>query len=329
MILQRFEHYDGLAAPPGAGFAPLDAVQWRAQRPDAHWVAIEAGAAVARCSLWWTRVPAMEEGKPGFIGHFHAAPGASVRELLDSASRDLAAHGATLAVGPIDGDTWHSYRLVTDFGSEPAAFLEPWTPAEWPGAFIDAGFRPLATYHSGIANDLARIDPKVAGASRRLAAGGVIIRNIDLECFDRELAILHELSLQCFSHNFLYSSIDLRSFVDLYSPLRQFIDPRLVFIAEHGPSAAGFLFAIPDWLEAKRTGSAHTVIIKTVAARSGRAFGGLGACLVSRCHAVAKELGYSRAVHALMHDANNSANISRKYGDVLRRYTLFARRIAP
>jgi hypothetical protein len=28
-----------------------------------------------------------------------------------------------------------------------------------------------------------------------------------------------------------------------------------------------------------------------------------------------------------MHDANNSANISRRYGGILRRYTLYARRL--
>jgi len=328
MKLQRFEHYEGLSIPAAEGFLPLDPGQWQSQRPDAHWVAIDDGAAVARCSVWWARVPPVAGARAGLIGHLQAAPGCLAHELLDSACRDLAAHGATLAVGPIDGDTWHSYRLVTDHGNEPAVFLEPWTPADWPATFTAAGFQPFAGYHSGIARDLARVDPKVANAMQRLEAGGVTLRNLDLEHFEEELAILHELSLQCFSRNFLYTPIDLESFVALYAPIRQFVDPRLVFIAERGSTPAGFLFAIPDWLEARRTGETHTVIIKTVAARTGRAFGGLGACLVSRCHAIAAQLGHSRAVHALMHDANNSANISRKYADVLRRYTLYARPLA-
>jgi hypothetical protein len=29
-----------------------------------------------------------------------------------------------------------------------------------------------------------------------------------------------------------------------------------------------------------------------------------------------------------MHDANSSANISRRYADILRRYTLYSRRLA-
>jgi hypothetical protein len=42
----------------------------------------------------------------------------------------------------------------------------------------------------------------------------------------------------------------------------------------------------------------------------------------------AAALGYTRAVHALMHEQNVSRNISRRYAETIRRYALFAKRLA-
>jgi hypothetical protein len=39
---------------------------------------------------------------------------------------------------------------------------------------------------------------------------------------------------------------------------------------------------------------------------------------------MAREAGYTRAIHALMHDANRSGNISSRYARPIRRYTLYA-----
>jgi hypothetical protein len=58
-----------------------------------------------------------------------------------------------------------------------------------------------------------------------------------------------------------------------------------------------------------------------------RSHAGLGGLLVARAHEVARSLGYTRAVHALMHETNASRNISRHYAHAMRRYALFARRL--
>lgn len=70
-----------------------------------------------------------------------------------------------------------------------------------------------------------------------------------------------------------------------------------------------------------------TVIIKTVAVLPGRAYAGLGNVLVARVQAIAYALGYRRAIHALMHDSNNSRNLSDRYARSIRRYTLYARKL--
>ena len=51
--------------------------------------------------------------------------------------------------------------------------------------------------------------------------------------------------------------------------------------------------------------------------------------LVAEVQQRAARLGYARAIHALMHESNVSRNISRRYAQTIRRYALFAKRLAP
>ena len=150
-----------------------------AHHPDAHWVAVDGGTTVARCSLWWRQAPPLEGERTAAVGHFSASPGAAhaARALLEQGCRELQAQGATLAVGPMDGNTWRSYRLVSDAGQEPPFFLEPWNPPEWNAHFTAAGFAPLAGFHSSVTTDLAAVDERIPEAAARLRAGGVTLRD--------------------------------------------------------------------------------------------------------------------------------------------------------
>jgi hypothetical protein len=74
----------------------------------------------------------------------------------------------------------------------------------------------------------------------------------------------------------------------------------------------------------------RTVIVKTVAILPGREWAGLGMLLLDHCQKAARASGFSRAIHALMYDGNASRNVSGAYaGRPIRRYTLYARRLAP
>jgi hypothetical protein len=51
----------------------------------------------------------------------------------------------------------------------------------------------------------------------------------------------------------------------------------------------------------------------------------LGSLLLAACQRTARQLGYTRAIHALMHEQNISRNLSRRYADPIRRYALFGK----
>jgi len=299
-----------------------------AHRPDAHWAARAADKILARCSLWWREAPPLPGEKLAVIGHFHAEPGASAaaRAVLEHACRAAAAQGATVVAGPMDGNTWRSYRLVSDAGSEPPFFLEPWTPLEWNDYWRAAGFTPLATYHSSLNENLERIDPRVPQAAAGLEAEGVRLRPLDPARFVAELERIYDLSAASFTRNYLYTPLSRDEFIDQYLPVERYVDPRFVLIAEQGGKVEGFLFALPDLLLKQRGAPLDTLVMKTIAVHPSRQSAGLGAWMTAECHVRAAQAGYRRAVHALMHDANKSGRISRHTAGILRRYTLYSRR---
>ena len=52
---------------------------------------------------------------------------------------------------------------------------------------------------------------------------------------------------------------------------------------------------------------------------------GLGGLLIGLCYRAARDLGYRRAIHALMHEENHSRRIGGDAARVFRRYTLYSR----
>jgi GNAT superfamily N-acetyltransferase len=289
-------------------------------RPDASFAVADAGGElVARCSLWWSDVPPLFGQRVGAIGHYAARRPEAVGPLLGHACERLAAHGCSLAVGPMDGNTWRRYRLLTERGTEPPFLLEPDNPDDWPAHFTGHGFAPLAEYYSAVNDDLSRT------IIQSTAPMGVTVRNLDLDRFEDELRAIHALSLASFTDNFLYTPIGEEEFVAQYLPVRPHVRPELVLLAERAGELVGFLFAVPDLLQARRGKPVDTVIFKTMAVHPGLRGLGLGSHLMAQAHDAARRLGFRRAIHALMHADNRSRRISDHTARTIRRYTLFAR----
>jgi len=279
------------------------------------------------CSLWWTRVPEMPGERPGVIGHFAAsAPGTAVKLLVAAVER-LRSAGCTIALGPMDGNTWRRYRVLTERGSEPPFFMEPDNPDWWAGAFLDSGFSPLATYTSSLVDELSRHDPRAERARVRLEGQGIRFRNLRSDHFEEDLRRIYAVSVVSFTGNFLYTPIPESDFVAQYLPYREKIRSEFVYIAEDQGAPVGYLFAIPDYAELQRGAPLRTLVGKTLASLPGRRYGGLGVVLTDLLHQRASEEGFNRVIHALQYEGNSVRNMSEFFGRVMRRYTLFSRRL--
>lgn len=295
---------------------------------DAQIVSADSGER-ATCSIWWRDPPELGVHRIGRIGLYDASSLWAGRKMLERACRQLAEQGCTIAVGPIDGSTWHRYRFITERGGEPAFFLEPDNPDEWPDHFRAAGFRSLAHYSSALDRGLEIRDLQAPAVEQALRAKGVTIRTLDTAAFEREIRAIHRVSLESFARNLLYSPIDEEEFVAMYVPLRERVDPSLVFIAQHAGQVVGFVFGLPDWLRVQRGQPRDTMIVKTLARRPSADYGGLGSALLERCRRAALEGGYTRCIHALMSDENVSMGLSGRFGATMRGYTLFAKDLSP
>lgn len=297
--------------------------------PDQSWMLSDgAGGTAARCSLWWKGTPPQEGERIGLIGHYADIDAPAGAQLLELACERLRAEGCTLAIGPMDGSTWRRYRFITDRGNEPLFLLEPDNADTWPAHFTEAGFAPLANYYSALNPDVScrtDRDRQMEAVAARMQGLGVSLRPLHLDAFNEELRRIYALSLRSFQENFLYTQIAEEEFVAQYRDARPYVRHELMLLAEQGERLVGFVFGIPDLLQARRGNTVDTAIIKTLAVDPAMGGQGLGAWLVASCEEAARALGFKRVIHALMHETNKSGRISRHSAVTMRRYTLFSK----
>jgi len=284
------------------------------------------GTVTARCSLWWRAVPSLPSERIGILGHYAAVDTEAATRLLQGACERLRASGCTLAVGPMDGSTWRRYRLLTWRGDEPTFFLEPDNPDDWPVHFMSGGFTPFAEYVSSMCDDLDAY-PADTPLETCLLEAGYRVRPIEMRRIEEELGLLWRLATETFSRNLLYTPITEAEFRESYTPLLPVLRPELVNIFEQDGEPVGFIFALPDMLQAARHVPIDTVILKTIGVVPAQQGRGLGNWITDFTFVTARKLGFRRAIFALMHEDNASRRLGRGRMRDIRRYTLFARRL--
>jgi GNAT superfamily N-acetyltransferase len=309
------------AARSNATTPPRGATAPGTTAPDATLQQRRNGIVEARCSLWWRGTPLHLGRRTGFIGAVDSSDDAALAVLLARAAERLREAGCALAAGPIDGDTWHRYRLVTASDDTPPFALEPYTPPGAVAPWERAGFAPLETYASFRDDALAARDPRAQALTARFREAGVSLRTLDLARFDDELAQVHALALRGFAHAPLFAPIGLRAFTALYRPLAPLLDPRLCPVAECDGRIAGVLFALRD------PRAPHTVVLKTVVREPDRRFAGLGFVLADAARAAAHALGATRAISALQHDGSVARSLAAR-AMPFRRYAVLAKELS-
>ena len=305
--------------PPPATVAGAD------EHPDARvFITAPDGIVTAHAALWWKEVPPYPDHALGAIGGFAATDSESTRLLLDAACVHLSRSGCTLAVGPMNGNTWRRYRFVNESDGGQPFLLEPRNPEAYPEWWGAAGFEKLAAYSSSrMLLDGTEAVP--SALRKRIERSGVILRPLDPAHYDEELGLIHELSLRCFSRNFLYTPLAKEAFLTFYQKIRQHVDPDLVQIAERGGVPCGFVFGIPD-LEAAARGESPALIVKTLAVDPASRSAGLGSLLVDELHRIGRRKEFTESIHALQHETNSSLKITGRHeGHPFRRYILFSK----
>jgi GNAT superfamily N-acetyltransferase len=310
------------------GLSALTPENMERSHADQHWLLEGTDGIQARCSLWWSKAPSLSDQRVGIIGHYAARDTETAIALLQRACTELARQGCTLAVGPMDGSTNRRYRLLSERGTEQPFFLEPDNPDDWSEHFTSSGFTALANYVSALQSGIERADPRAQTLAAQFAEEGISTRMFDAAHFEDEVRRIYRVVAASFRNTFLASPISEDDFWEQYRPIQPYIRPELVLLAERAEEPLGFIFAIPDWLQMQRGAVIDTLIVKTLAVHPTYSNRGLATLLSEQLSESAHELGYTRAIHALMHEQNVSRRISQTHrGQIIRRYTLYAKKL--
>lgn len=251
------------------------------------------------------------------VGSFKFASVEAGVNLLDNAISRASEIGAESIIGPMDGDTWHSYRLPVESDGRAPFLMEPVCGEHDYEVLKRAGFESIGGYFS------ADVPLTEVNAELPPARKGLQVSAWDGNDPELLFAHAHELSLTAFANNPYYKPIELDEFLSMYLPMVPQLDPSLIFQARDPQGALqGFLFGVPNYAEGA---APESVILKTYASL----VRGAGYLLSATFYEAARAAGYKSAIHALMHDDNLSALRSATNGaTVFRRYALMGRAVA-
>lgn len=248
------------------------------------------------------------------VGDLNLTNADNGKAVLEIAMKRAKADGVEALLGPMNGDTWHSYRAVVESDGSAAFMLEPTSGPHDLACLTAVGFEPISHYVSTRAELDAALGPEP------IAVDGIEITAWDGRNAESLIAHLFGMSKTAFANNNFYKVVTLEDFQAIYRPLLGAIDPRFVLIAKTGSGQiCGFLFGFPD---ASAPPSNPTVVLKTYA--SGKR--GVGHALADKFHRNAIDMGFRSVIHALMHEENISLQRSgQHHASVFRRYVLLAK----
>jgi hypothetical protein len=257
------------------------------------------------------------EGEPtAALGEFKFTSKAAGAEVVAQALDHVRTTSVRRVVGPMDGDTWHSYRFVTETDGRPAFMLEPANKPDAVDVFAGAGFAQISGYFS------ASVPLEQAAATLPPQTTDLVIEPWDGQDPEKLFQQVYGLSVAAFAKNAFYKPVSLETFLQMYMPVVPVMRKELIFFArDTSGKLAGFLFGIPNYNEGP---TPKAVILKTYASLQK----GAGQLLAHAFHTAARDLGYETALHALIHDDNLSAVRSAAEGaEIFRRYGLFGLRL--
>jgi len=257
------------------------------------------------------------DGKPAAaFGDFSCKTAETGAQILAQAIERVREKAINQIIGPMNGDTWHSYRFICETDASAPFLMEPGNKPHEPDVFTAAGFQQIAGYFS------ARVPLAQAAQNPPPPSADFVVETWHGKDPEHMFRQVFDLSVQAFATNAFYKPISEQDFLSMYMPMVPLIKKQLIFFARRPDgNLVGFLFGIPNYSKGPKP---QSVIAKTYASLRK----GAGQHLLHAFHVAGLAQGYETAIHALIHDDNLSADRSRAAGaDIFRRYQLLGLRL--
>ena len=258
------------------------------------------------------------EGKISQITFFEAENNIeAVKFLFNEIKKYAKENKYDCLIGPINGSTWKKYRITLP-SENPPFLLDNYNKSYYAKLFEAYGFETIANYTSTICTNLNRDYSRLDKFSKIFENKGLRIRNFSVEKFDEDIRKIYNISIKSFVNNYLYTPIEYNDFYKMYEPVKSFLNPEWILLAENKQDEpVAFIFGFDNLYSKDK----KSLIIKTLAQIPDYRYRGIGSFLAELLHQKALFSGYNNVIHALMHENNVSANILAS--DIYHKYKLY------
>ncbi|MHB8876837.1 MAG: GNAT family N-acetyltransferase [Myxococcaceae bacterium] len=282
-------------------------------------VAFRDGKAVGRITAFHNRLLPTEKLRFGLVGLFACEndPEAA-RSLMTNAATWLSEHGLTAMRGPMAGDIWHRWRLMTR-GFDTAAFPgEPRNPSYYPGLLSACGFAPVRTYSTKQVTDLDAQLAHFSAPAALNAKRGYSFRNVNRAGWEQDLQHVYELCRHSFATRWSVTETTYEDFAEVYNRwLRRVGSEQIVLALDKSKAVVGLGLAV--------TAPQDTLNIRTVAVYPHAAGFGLGQAISAELYRRAIAAGIKTVHHCLMSPNTPPQFWDHGLGSVTREYTMYER----
>ncbi len=189
----------------------------------------------------------------GFFGHFESIDDPAVSTaLFDEAARWVRSRGLVRLRGPESFTINDECGLLLDAFDLAPVVLMSYNPPYYQTLVEGHGFRKAQDLFAFRMTVPGAVPPRLAAASRRVAAGGVVVRKADFARIDDEVAKIHRLHSAAWAENWGAVPLTREEIGALARELLLFADRDLVFLAEYEGEPIGVSVTVPDVNQALR-----------------------------------------------------------------------------
>ncbi len=279
------------------------------------------GRTAGRLTAFHNNFLVEKEGPYGLVGHFACEDDVDVAGALFSAGAEwLGQRGMKWLRGPMNGDIWHRWRLMTR-GFDTTRFPgEPRQPEYYVRLFLNNGFETVRTYSTKRIEDLKaqlerfRLEPILA--KKR----GITMRSFDQNRWKEDIHGLFLLCQYAFASTWSVTPTTEEEFTDIYNRWLRRVGPDQILLAEDSSGkVVGLGLAVvapPD-----------TLNIRTLAVLPEQSGYGLGKAIAAELYERAIANGLTAAHHCLMGPDMPTRRWDHGHARVTREYAVFERGI--
>ncbi|MBN2365842.1 MAG: hypothetical protein EH225_07440 [Calditrichaeota bacterium] len=186
----------------------------------------------------------------GFFGFLEGIDDPNVfRALLDTAREWLKKKGKDFMMGPMNPSTNDEIGILIDGFDTPPYFMMTHNPPYYQELMETLGFPKVKDVLAFMIDKESFIfsDKLIQVARATKEKLGVVIRAVDMDDFQAELARIRSIYNNAWSRNWGFVPMTPEEFDFLAADFKKIIDPRLVLIAEIKGKPVGFSLALPDY----------------------------------------------------------------------------------